>query len=154
MRKLLALAAAFLVLVIAPPAEAFIYWTTARPGAIGRAKLNGKAVDHRFINGVQLLSAVAVDDSHVYWSHPSTIGRANLNGNGVADPFINVTEPYGVAVDDAHIYSATGWGAPTSTAPRWTSGSSDLRAIPRGSRSAKATFTGPTATRAASGARG
>ena len=54
MRKLLALVAALLVLApalaLAPRAEASIYWTTLRPPAIWHAKLNGRAVDHRFIN--------------------------------------------------------------------------------------------------------
>ena len=74
MKKPLALVAALLVpLAFAPPAEAFVYWTTDNPEVtIGRAKLNGKAVEDGFISDLgppsSRLNALAVDDTYVYWS--------------------------------------------------------------------------------------
>jgi len=111
MRKLLALVAALLVpLAFAPPAEAFIYWTTHRPDAIGRAKLNGNAVDRGFINDLGgSLAALAVDDTYVYWSNPTNpqpgaIGRAKLDGTEVNESFVSTGDPYWIAVSDAHVY--------------------------------------------------
>ena len=91
---LLALLAALLValpLVIAPRADAYVYWTN--PGAIGRADLDGSGVDQSFVPDVPCcLSDVAVDADHLYWSHSyqgtSAIGRANLDGTGVDQSFI------------------------------------------------------------------
>ena len=102
---LAALLAAFLVL--APRAEAFVFWAGVG-GDIGRANLDGTGVDKSFITlkGKALAMGVAVDASHVYWSDFNTgaIGRANLDGTGVDPRFITGAPPTGVAVDDAHIY--------------------------------------------------
>ena len=106
MGKPLALVAALLApLAFAPPAEAFVYWTTDNPEVtIGRAKLNGKAVENGFISDLgrtpsSRLNALAVDDTYVYWAGLYAIGRANLNGTGVNRSFIRTGgRPFWVTV--------------------------------------------------------
>jgi hypothetical protein len=94
-------------LAFAPRAAAFVYWTNAKTGAVGRANLNGTGVDHRFIGDAKTVFDVAVDATHVYWTTGDAIGRANLDGTGVARSFItglSLSYPEGVAVDTAHVY--------------------------------------------------
>jgi virginiamycin B lyase len=112
-------------LVIAPRAGAFVYWANAGPTfhgtTIGRANLNGTAVNQSFITGANGPCGVAVDGTHIYWGNsalgagvPSagTIGRANLNGTGVNQFLTSVPDnPCGVAVDGTHVY----WGDPDRT---------------------------------------
>jgi hypothetical protein len=108
-----------LPLVLAPRAEAFVYWTwntsspTTQASGIGRANLDGTGVNESFIAGVAAVtSGVAVDGAHVYWASlfdpgpaGSAIGRANLDGTGVAPTFITgIAIPGRLAVDTAHIY--------------------------------------------------
>jgi hypothetical protein len=92
-----------------------IYWTDLASvlnvvGTIGRANLDGTGVAQNFIiTSADNPSGVAVDGTHVYWTHPSghTIGRANLDGTGVNQNFLDVGlggQPFGIAVDAAHIY--------------------------------------------------
>src|SRR5262245_44405103 len=92
--------------------SAHIYWINPCSGAIGRATLNGRAIDQSFITGLAPLPAcgpnyLAADDKHIYWAGLSkgAIGRSNIDGNGVDENFI----PTGVgveavAVDDTHVY--------------------------------------------------
>jgi hypothetical protein len=108
---------------------AHVYWVSkysscvgGGPGtsAIGRANLDGTAVDVNFISGISCpAGSLAVDGSHLYWTggprastgypygaetRPSTaIGRANLDGTGVQENFIATTN-WGVAVDEAHVW--------------------------------------------------
>jgi len=96
-------------------ADAFVYWSNGNGaqtfGSIGRANLDGTAVDQEFITGT--LGDVTVDGAHVYWSngYTRTIGRANLDGSGVDNSFITylpsgyiANQPTAVAVDGAHVY--------------------------------------------------
>ena len=98
-------------------AENYIQKPPGSNGAksIGRAWLNGSGVDHSFIDpGIPgLVTDIAVDVNHIYWSqspgfgYDGAIGRAWLNGTGVDNPFIpspQGSEPIAVAVDTAHIY--------------------------------------------------
>ena len=112
---MIALAAALVVLALPANAGAFVYWinwnhTTAQ-GSIGRANLDGTHVNQNFITfpiGLEYEpQGVAVDGSHIYWSH-GAIGRANLDGTGVDENFITPTPgAFAVAVDSSHVY----WGS-------------------------------------------
>jgi len=111
--------AAFLTLALAPRAEAVLYWSNFGGAhmfgetAIGRANLDGTAIDQTFIRANSSPTGVAVDDTHVYWAEPvdpGSIARANLDGTGVDHNFIAADLPTAVAVDDAHVYWAN-WGS-------------------------------------------
>jgi virginiamycin B lyase len=115
LRTALAVVVALLVLplVLAPHAEAYVYWTS--PSSIGRANFDGSGVDQSFVTGVGGSSfGVAVDAGHVYWANfsvPSStgsIGRASLDGSGVNFSFIASGYPHGIAVDAEHVYWASG----------------------------------------------
>jgi len=95
-----------------------IYWTNPGSGTIGRANLDGTAVNERFITGAgNFPTRVAVDGQHVYWTTwtmgavPSTgtIGEANLDGTNVNNNLIfSANSPVGVAVTAG---SVSGGGA-------------------------------------------
>jgi virginiamycin B lyase len=90
-------------------AQAYVYWTDAKPGAVARADLDGTAVDTRFIRAGRPPLGVAVDGTHVYWSNATSIGRANLDGSGAEGQFISaIDRPLSLAVDGAHIYWTAG----------------------------------------------
>ena len=85
--------AAIVLLLLPPLAKAnFVYWASAGQTTIGRAKLNGTAVNNAFIKGLTNVHGVAVDSTHVYWTQgsgaTSSIGRANLDGSGANASFI------------------------------------------------------------------
>jgi stage V sporulation protein SpoVS len=104
--------AVVLALTLAPPAEAFIYWTDTSLDAIGRGNVDGTGVNQSFISGAEEPTGLAIDAGHIYWTNRTadTIGRANLDGTGVNQNFIvNLANPSGLAVDGAHIY----WGNAT-----------------------------------------
>jgi hypothetical protein len=95
------LLAAIALLALPPLASAnFVYWASAGQTTIGRAKLNGTAVNNAFITGLTGVQGVAVDSQHIYWTQglgaTSTIGRANLDGSGVNPNFI----PHSAGVQD------------------------------------------------------
>ena len=85
--------------------------------AIGRANLDGTAVERSFIpvpwwNGIPP-RGIAVDAAHIYWLNPPrtvppAIARANLDGTAVDERFIDDDRnwPVEVAVDAEHIYWA------------------------------------------------
>ena len=108
----LGLFAAFLLvlpLILAPRAEAFIYWARCEiacldGGMIGRANLDGSDADRSFITAAAGPSAVAVGASHVYWTGLDSIGHANLDGTGVNPSFITSGHALGVAVSTSHVY--------------------------------------------------
>ena len=88
-------------------ADAFVYWTSNSSGAIGRAYLDGSAVNQTFIPGSGGRIGVTVDGRHVYWTNglSDTIGRSNLDGSGANQAFITgASNPQMVAVDGEHIY--------------------------------------------------
>jgi hypothetical protein len=77
-----------------------VYWTNSLGARLGRANLDGTAVDPSFIGTRGEPFGVAVDAGHVYWNGGAgadrgTIGRANLNGSGVDHRFID-TEVVGI----------------------------------------------------------
>ena len=93
-----------------------VYWAQrfGSSYSIGRADLDGTDVDESFIiTGTYLLTAVAVDSNHVYWTSltpyaiepTSSIGRANLDGSGVEQSLIKTSSySFGLAVDADHVY--------------------------------------------------
>lgn len=95
----------------APPRH--MYWTNYYANTIGRASVDGSAVEHSFITGARTPLGVAVGSSHVYWTNADggTIGRASLDGSNVEQSFIvtGVETPTGIAVDATHVYWAS-WG--------------------------------------------
>ncbi len=112
----LALLAALLAsaLVLAPSAEARIFWTTTS-GNIGRSNLHGTGIGARFIRGAAVYpNAIAIYRRHIYWVdiNRDTIGRARLNGTGVNRNFMRFPDsaesrPHDLAVGAGHIYWAT-----------------------------------------------
>jgi sugar lactone lactonase YvrE len=102
------LACALAVLIGAPTAHAYVYWTHDA-GTIARANLDGAAPNPGFISGATDPYGMAVDGAHVYWANfgSTTIGRADLDGSpaSVNPSFITgANQPWGVAVDGAHVY--------------------------------------------------
>jgi virginiamycin B lyase len=112
--RVVALAVALAMVVfgcLATQADAFVYWTNASGGMVGRASLDGTGADQMFITGASAPEEMAVDGQHVYWANggSGTIGRANLDGSGVDQSFITgASSPFGVAVDGQHVYWANG----------------------------------------------
>ncbi len=127
----LAFALLLAALALAPPAEAFIYWTNSysTQNSIGRANLDGTGLNPSFIP-VGTADAVPVnltlDAQHVYWaaacfSDPPSpcstgaIGHANLDATDVEQGLIGGINPGDVAVDAEHVYwtwsdCSGGWG--------------------------------------------
>ncbi len=84
-----------------------VYWTNYEKGTIGRARLNGTAVESEFITGASNPWGVAVSGGYVYWVNKGagTIGRANLDGSEVTQEFIKrLYTPYEVVVNGQYIY--------------------------------------------------
>jgi hypothetical protein len=78
-----------------------VYWGNfAANGSIGRADIDGGAVQPAFVADVTWPCGVAVDATHVFWSSSgSAIGRASVDGSVVARSFIPAAAGCGVAVD-------------------------------------------------------
>ena len=104
--------ALLLWLAAAPAADAYLYWANKYENQIGRARLDGSAVDQGFVtvasSGASHPVGVAVDSGHLYWANfedDDTIGRANLDGTGVDQQFVTgASDPVGVALDAGHVY--------------------------------------------------
>lgn len=115
--------AAALLLLAAPQAHAFIYWSNfgnADRTTIGRADDDGLNLNSDFVTGANAPCGVAVDDHHLYWANygmgggASSIGRSDLDGNNLDQSFIplSASAVCGVAVDTSHLYwTATGHGS-------------------------------------------
>ena len=116
----LALLAAILLvlpLALAPRADAYVYWNNE--SGIGRANLDGTAIDESFIVlGHPGAGSVAVDARHIYWIQRDGIGRAKLDGTGVDRRFIPESSDVifdrgaALAVDKQHIYWTWSFPAP------------------------------------------
>ena len=99
-----------IALLLAPAADAYVFWANKYQDAIGRAETDGTDPNKSFIplppNSHPV--GVALDGAHVYWSNyelPDSIGRANLDGGDLRSNFITgAADPVGVAVDGAHVY--------------------------------------------------
>ena len=94
--------------------EAHVWWAYSAPGGtgptpgaasalvdgIGRANLDGTGAEFVVEPGGALARAIAVNDTHVYWTGGPLIGRSNLDGSSVIQCFITGTDARGgVAVD-------------------------------------------------------
>jgi hypothetical protein len=109
-----ALLAALTVLIAVPQARGnFVYWTSGSPSSsIARAKLNGSALNTKFIPGLNSPHGVATDSRFIYWTQGDatngSIGRANLDGSGANAQFIphsaGVGAPSGIAVTPTAIF--------------------------------------------------
>lgn len=75
----------------------------------------------------RLISALAVDDAHVYWAsypdgggdgHSGTISRAAFNGDGVTDLATDLATPEAVAVDGASVYWVDSARGEVGSAPK------------------------------------
>ena len=105
---------ALALLVAVPQARGnFVYWTSDSPNSsIARAKLNGTALNTRFIPGLNSPHGVATDARFIYWTQGDatngSIGRANLDGSGANAEFIphtaGVGAPSGITVTPSAIY--------------------------------------------------
>lgn len=86
----MAAVAAMACAVLAPRADALVYWGTTETNAIARADLNGKNVKKNFIRNVGDVVAIATSPTHIYWADYDSgdIGRAKLDGTGVRRNFI------------------------------------------------------------------
>jgi hypothetical protein len=106
------------LLIAAPEANGnFVYWTSGSPNSsIARAKLNGTALNTKFIAGLSSPHSVATDSRFIYWTQGDatngTIGRANLDGSGANAEFIphtaGVNNPSGIAVTPTAVYWQNG----------------------------------------------
>src|SRR5205823_3195169 len=98
----------------------YIYWADLGPHSqfIGRAKLDGTAVNQTFIfTAPDKPTALAVSSQHIYWASPQRLlgaggdlGQANVDGSDVStgvEPGVPA-ELQGIAVDsgDANLYGA------------------------------------------------
>lgn len=89
-----------------------IYWADGYHNTIGRANLDGTAVDHNFITLADwtLPCGLALGSEYIYWPNMGTdmIGRARLDGSEVDESFIpTVQHPCAIAVNQTGIY----WGS-------------------------------------------
>lgn len=102
------------LLIAAPEAQGnFVYWTSGSPNSsIARAKLNGTALNTKFIAGLNSPRSVATDSRFIYWTQGDatngSIGRANLDGSVANQVFIpheaGVGNPSAIAVTPSAIY--------------------------------------------------
>ena len=69
--------------------EQYVYWAAhwIGGGAVGRARLDGTAVQQGSIPLTGSPSALAVDATHVYWTQGSDLGRAAIDGSGANPAF-------------------------------------------------------------------
>jgi hypothetical protein len=106
-RSLVLVAVAVAALMLAPAADAFIYWADTAEQTIGRADNDGSHVNDNFIQTAALPFQVAVDASHIYWANQNSnsIGRANIDGSDADNNFITgIVHPSGVAVTGSFVY--------------------------------------------------
>ncbi len=102
-------AALLLPAVLAPPADAFVYWTRSNmtEDAIGRANNDGSGVDMNFITGCNEAMGVTVGGGYIYWTNylGGTIGRARIDGTEVNQSFITGCRyPQKIDVGVSHLY--------------------------------------------------
>lgn len=108
--------------------DTHIFWSLYGSDRIGRASIDGSNANPNFVTGGSLITSIAVDGSHLYWTnafhpdylqehggHEGTIGRSALNGTGVDQTFVEglsygtfpstfTAYPMSIAVDDDYIY--------------------------------------------------
>lgn len=88
----------------------YLYYTVsdATSGYIGRVVVDGTQANHRFINtGTRDITAVAVNDTHIYWVETTNkrIRRCDLNGNNFTTVVtLTKTDCRGLALDSNYLY--------------------------------------------------
>jgi virginiamycin B lyase len=85
----------------------YLYWSGAF--GIGRLPLYGPEIAETLVRAGPVVTGLAVDGSHLYWTtlNGTSIGRANLDGSDQLPQFIpDIEKPCGVAVDGSFVY----WG--------------------------------------------
>jgi hypothetical protein len=120
-RRLAAPLALLALLLTAPAASAYLYWTddgthlAGNGSTLGRGNLDGSGLRMPFISGAAQPAGVAVDATNIYWSNPgsNSIGRANLDGSSAVQNFIpNAAaaggHPVQVAIQGSHLYWTDG----------------------------------------------
>jgi hypothetical protein len=93
--------------------RSYVYWASPGTQSIGRANLDGSAVNQRFITGVNALG-LGVDTldhyykwRHIYWTDPDSnaIGRAVIDGTLVEPRFITgAADPQGIGVTGVWVF--------------------------------------------------
>jgi hypothetical protein len=96
--------------------DSHIYWASGGPShEIGRASISGGSVEPAFIPLTYEVGAVAINETHLYWSAGTNnmVGRSDLEGSNVKPDFISgLAAPCGLAFDSGHIYWASGTFTP------------------------------------------
>lgn len=85
----------------------YLYWGGAF--GIGRVPLYGPEIAEDLVRTEPVVTGLAVDGSHLYWTTigGTSVGRANLDGSEQSSQFISgIENPCGVAVDGSYVY----WG--------------------------------------------
>jgi len=107
MRRGIVLCAVLLgLLVAAPSASAYIYWTSfdGQASYLGRAGLDGAGVNPSLVTGINLGRSgggVATDGAYVYWAEDAgnaccgAVGRATIDGAGPDHAFQSTGSPCG-----------------------------------------------------------
>ena len=96
-------------LTLCGSASAQIYWANEGGTTISRASLDGLTVTPSFVTGATAPTGVAINATHVYWSHGAgtgSIGRADLDGTSNLTQTLVATAspPGGVALDNRRLY--------------------------------------------------
>lgn len=111
-------------LLLAAPADAFVYWGAQGFGggpdsAVGRANTDGSNPAPKFLAATGPCG-VAVNSTHIYWASRSVqaIFRANLDGTGTQMIYGGAAQPCGIAVDSTHVYWANFNGGTGTTIGR------------------------------------
>lgn len=75
--------------------DRYLYWTNSAENAIGRAIIDGTAVNQRCFSPQDvplgnIPEGLTVDGAHVFWTNhfANTIARANLDGSGLNERFL------------------------------------------------------------------
>lgn len=89
-----------------------VYWADSAENTIGRANLDGTAIDNDFITlaANSLPCGLALNPTHIHWSNmgTATIGRARIDGSEVDESFIpTVQHPCAIAVNETGIFWAS-----------------------------------------------
>jgi sugar lactone lactonase YvrE len=88
----------------------------ASADSVGRAKIDGSAVNPNFVGGIRgrSIGDIAVDGSHIYWIQElrllkeSAIGRADIDGSNVDRQLVKIEGIVdGIALDQSNLYWAT-----------------------------------------------
>jgi virginiamycin B lyase len=119
-----AIVSLLLALAVPPRSGAFIYWTNAEDGTIGRANLDGTAADQSFIAQTLNPCGLAASSSRIYWLNSgrqgmgTSLASARLDGSHVDQDLYGAgLSPCGVAVDSSYVYWANGRSKGIARAP-------------------------------------